>query len=582
MKAAATSFGGSCAARSATAASLGFHEPFFSKLVDVLGRTMGDVFPEVRTKAPKIIETIQREEESFNKTLDRGIELFEREAAENSSISGPFAFRLYDEQGFPLDLTELMARERGLAVDTEGFETLMAEQRERARKAQKKSVITISDDSVQNATHFLGYEHDRTGADVESVVELGDQRGVIVNNSVLYAEMGGQVGDHGEIVGENKTWKVIDTRKSGAAFVHVIAGDDAPQIGEHVTVRIDRERRSAIERHHSVTHLLHWALHEIVNRDATQKGSYVGPEKLTFDFSSAALTKPQVREVEKLVNEKIAENSAVSWREIPYAEAKQRTDIMQFFGDKYGDLVRVVQIGGAPNELNGYSMELCGGTHVRATGDIGHFRILSESAIAAGIRRIEAVAGAALDAWAKTEAAQQDEKFAGLTRRKADLPSLPTFTDYSSIDTRAVQLEQAERDLRDWEKENAKAAGAEIQKRAASLAQELAAEAGSENFIVREIPEANGALLQAVADALKTQFSGPIFLAGASDGRVDLVASVPPSLTNTVQAGAVIQRVAPIVGGKGGGRPENARGAGKNAARLPEALARAREIFAVA
>ena len=179
--------------------TLGFHEPFFFKLVDVVARTMGEVFPELRAKQTQISETIRREEESFNKTLDRGLELFARETEQAQSISGAFAFRLYDEQGFPLDLTELMARERGLSVDTEGFEKLMEEQRERARAAQKKSVITIADVEAQNATHFLGYDHDHTGADVEKVVDLKDKTGVILNNSVLYAEMGGQVGDHGEI-----------------------------------------------------------------------------------------------------------------------------------------------------------------------------------------------------------------------------------------------------------------------------------------------------------------------------------------------------------------------------------------------
>ncbi len=181
---------------------------------------------------------------------------------------------------------------------------------------------------------------------MQAIVEVGKKRGVILNNSVLYAEMGGQVADQGEMHGETGSWKIEDTRKSGDTWIHIIAGDGTPTIGEHVTLRFDRTRRSAIERHHTVTHLLHWALHEVVSREATQKGSYVGPEKLTFDFASAALTKPQVREVEKLVNEKIAENAPVSWTEIPYAEAKQRADIMQFFGDKYGDRVRVVQIGG--------------------------------------------------------------------------------------------------------------------------------------------------------------------------------------------------------------------------------------------
>jgi alanyl-tRNA synthetase len=565
--------------------SLGMHEPFFYRLVDTLSLTMGEAFPELRTQQSRIKQTIQREEESFNKTLDRGLELFEREAIGAREISAAFAFRLYDEQGFPLDLTELMARERGLTVDVAGFEKLMDEQRDRARRAQKKSVIEVAAEAAQNATNFLGYEHDHTGADVEAVVDLEKGRGVILNNSVLYAEMGGQVGDRGEIVGENDRWPVIDTRKSGRAWIHVIANDGAPAPGEHVTVRVDRERRGAIERHHTVTHLLHWALHELVNREATQKGSYVGPEKLTFDFSSAALTKAQVREVEKLVNEKIAEDAPVSWREIPYAEAKGRDDIMQFFGDKYGDLVRVVQIGGAPDELNGYSMELCGGTHVRATGEIAHFRVVSESAIAAGIRRIEAVAGDAAMEWAKVEARRQEEKFIGLTKRKSDLAPLPKFDESSSaamsasIDTRAAHLEKIENDVHAWEKKNAKSAGAETQRRGAEIARELLEANAGASYLVEKIPDADGALLQAITDALKAKFAGAIFLAGSSDGRVDLVAAVPKELTGKYQAGALIQKVAPVVGGKGGGRPDNARGAGRDGSKIDEALALARTLL---
>ncbi|HEY5035495.1 MAG TPA: alanine--tRNA ligase, partial [Chthoniobacterales bacterium] len=457
--------------------SLGFHEPFFYRLVNVLSLTMGDVFPELRARQAQIEQTIQREEESFNRTLDNGLTLFEAEAAHAKAISAAFAFRLYDEQGFPLDLTELMARERGLTVDTEGFEKLMDEQRERARRAQKKSVIEIADDNSLHITNFLGYEHDHAGADVESVVDLKGKSGVILNNTVLYAEMGGQVGDRGEIVSDNGRWQVSDTRKSGASFIHLLEGEkSAPSLGEHVTVRVDRARRSAIERHHTVTHLLHWALHEIVSRDAVQKGSYVGPEKLTFDFSSAALTKAQVREVEKLVNEKIAAAASVSWTEIPYPEAKQRADIMQFFGDKYGDLVRVVQIGGAPIELDGYSMELCGGTHVRATGEIGYFRILHEAAIAAGIRRIEAVAGDALTSWVREESARQDAALAGLQSKHEELKPLSVFAAgtsaemIASIEARAVQLQKLEEETREREKQGAKEAGAALQKRAAEIA----------------------------------------------------------------------------------------------------------------
>jgi len=586
--------------------SLGFHEPFFYRLVNVLGLTMGNVFPELRAKQHKIEESLQREEESFNRTLDKGIALFEAEVArimshnENAAkaptlpgtesnravISAAFAFRLYDEQGFPLDLTELMARERGLTVDTEGFERLMAEQRARARKAQKKSVIEVSGSETQSPTNFLGYEHDQTGADVEAVLEIGGKKGAVLNNSVLYAEMGGQVCDQGEMIGESGSWKIIETRKSGDTWLHLLADENAPSLGEHVTLRIDRTRRSAIERHHTVTHLLHWALHEVVGREAVQKGSYVGPEKLTFDFSSAALTKPQVRQVEQLVNEKISENVPVSWTEIPYAEAKQRAEIMQFFGDKYGERVRVVQIGGQPNELNGYSMELCGGTHVRATGEIGSFRILGESAIAAGIRRIEAIAGNAVGEWARATAAAQDEKFSALQKRKPNLATLLNFNSETSavmmksIDDRNAQLESLEQEVRTFEKENAKVAGAELQKRAATIARELLDQHQREAAVVAEVADADGALLQGVADAMKDEFKGPIFLVGKSDSRVDLVATVPSGLTNKFQAGALIQKIAPIVGGKGGGRPENARGAGNDASRIGEALTRARELLA--
>ncbi|MEO7166228.1 MAG: alanine--tRNA ligase [Chthoniobacterales bacterium] len=508
------------------------------------------------------------------------------QASGASRISGEFAFRLYDEQGFPLDLTELMARERGLTVDVAGFEKLMEDQRARGRSAQKKEVVAVSDLGTNEPTNFLGYEHDHTGADVLAVVEVGEKHGVILNNSVLYAEMGGQVADRGEMIGQSGSWKISDTRKSGDTWIHLIEGETAPAVGEHVTLRFERTRRSAIERHHTVTHLLHWALHEVVSREATQKGSYVGPEKLTFDFASAALTKPQVRAVEKLVNDKIAENAPVSWTEIPYAEAKERADIIQFFGDKYGDLVRVVQIGGAPNELQGYSMELCGGTHARTTGEIGSFRILSEGAIAAGIRRIEAVAGNAVREWARAEAARQDEKFQALTKKNPGLAVLPELDStestalLASIDARAAQLEKLENEVRETEKANAKAAEGESQKRAAAIAKDLASATDGQGACVASVPDADGKLLGAIVDALKPIFEGPIFLAGEKEGRVALIASVPKALTTRFQAGKLIQEIAPLVGGKGGGRPELAQGGGTDATQIDAALAKAKTLLA--
>src|SRR5213078_2469273 len=277
---------------------------------------------------------------------------------------------------------------------------------------------------------------------------------------------------------------VIDTQKRGDVFVHrahVVEGR-APEPGEAVRISVDADRRRLIQGHHTVTHLLHWALHEIVSRDASQKGSYVGPDKLTFDFSSAPLTPQQKRDVEQLVNEKIAENATVSWSEIPYAEVRKRNDIIQFFGEKYGDTVRVLQVGGTPRALNGYSMELCGGTHVRSTSEIGPFRIVKEEAIAAGIRRIEAVAGDAARAWAEMEAARQQDKFEILARKKSDIAALPDFSKKAEtdemlqrIDARAAHLEKLETEVHNWEKQTAKAAEANLQSRAARIANELAA-----------------------------------------------------------------------------------------------------------
>jgi alanyl-tRNA synthetase len=438
------------------------------------------------------------------------------------------------------------------------------------------------------ATNFLGYDHDHTGADVLEVTSANGKTAVVLNNSVCYAEMGGQVGDTGEMRSEDCTWKIFDTRKAGGAWVHLIEGGDAPNDGEHVTVRYEARRRHAIERHHTVTHLLHWALHEIVSREATQKGSYVGPDKLTFDFSSAALSSQQRRDVERLVNEKIAQQEPISWTEIPYAEAKKRSDIQQFFGDKYGDAVRVVQIGGEPGRLNGYSMELCGGTHVRATGDIGSFRIVKEEAIAAGIRRIEAVAGDAARDWAKQEAGRQQEKFEALARKKDGIAALPVFGDsaetkamLAQIDARSAHLEKLEAEVHEWEKQHAKASEADLRNRAGVIANELAAAHSAAKSCVAEVPNADAKLLQAVVDALKPKFSGPIFLAGGTDGRVSLIASVPKELTSKFQANKLIQEVAPIVDGKGGGRPEGAQGAGKDVTKISEALGRAKELLSL-
>jgi alanyl-tRNA synthetase len=545
--------------------SLGFHEPFFYKLVDVLAEKMGGVFPELRQKKTQVRDIIKAEEESFNKTLDRGIELFNERAEGGAAaqIPGDFAFKLYDTYGFPLDLTELMARERGLTVDTAGFEKLMDKQRARARAAQKKEIVAASNIDTSHPTRFVGFESLRATATVLGVVKIKDKTALTLDLSPFYAEMGGQVGDAGELQCGAKTWPIVNTQKTGDTFLHFLAGTDAPEIGAKVELRVNETRRDAIQRHHTVTHLLHWALHEVVNAEATQKGSYVGPDKLTFDFSSGPLTPVQILNVERLVNERIVENEDVIWTELPYAEIKGHKNIMQFFGEKYGDKVRVVQIGGKAGELNGRSMELCGGTHVRATGEIGLFRIVSEGAVAAGIRRIEALAG--LRAYDK---AREDAALIASLAGKVNSP--------------AAELEKRLESMIAHQKDLEKQLKSAQQKQAAELARSLAGKAQPPGFIpalIENLGPADGDFLQAVADALKGIFKGVVVLGGSANQAVALVASVSPEFTKKIQAGKIIQSIAPIVGGRGGGKPDNARGGGKDVSKLDDALKKAAETI---
>ena len=673
--------------------TLGFHEPFFYKLVDVLAETMGDVFPEIRTRKRHVQETIRVEEEAFNKTLDEGIRLFgdiiagqeeartmasdleakvqqfrariaklpdaqpeqskrlsrirsdfqktfnevilaaprleglesisgkqratvlidahpvfevfmaimnivkliipaaEPDASEADyfalisnfdkacldaqiklheisrrpfGVSGHAAFRLYDTYGFPLDLTELMARERGLTVDKEGFVKLMEDQKARGRAAQKKEVITLSQIETATPTKFVGYDNLSVPAKVLEVVSLKDKTAVVSDTSPFYAEMGGQVGDAGQIEQGAEFWRVTNTQKSGNTWLHFVEGSDAPATGQNVTFTVAKPRRDAIQRHHTVTHLLHWALHEVVSKDATQKGSFVGPDKLTFDFNSAPLTPQQVADIEKLVNERILENAGVSWTEVPYADVKSRKDVMQFFGDKYGDKVRVVQIGGQVGKLDGYSMELCGGTHTRATGEIGLFRILGESAIAAGVRRIEAVAG--LEAYGRAN----DELH--LIKSLAGKVNSPVHELEKKIESLLEHQKNLEKQLKSAQQREASNAASELLERIQTV-NDIPA-------IIHNVGGVDGDFLQAVADSLKGRFRGVIVLGGAAGGAVSLVAAVSPEFTSKVQAGKIIQQIAPIVGGKGGGKPDNARGGGKDAGKLDEALAKAKSLLA--
>ena len=545
--------------------NLGFQEPFFYKLVDVLADSMGDIFPELQKRRELVQQTILAEEESFNRTLDKGIDMFNKETIKLSGkeLTGEFAFKLYDTYGFPLDLTQLMAREAGLSVDIAGFEALMQKQRERARSAQKKEVISVSNVNSKAVTEFVGFEQLTAEATVLEVVQDQGLTGIVLDLTPFYAEMGGQVGDKGKLSIDGEQWQIIDTQKAGDALLHSIKGKGVPKQGAKAQLTVDVDNRCAIQRHHTVTHLFHWALHQITSPDVSQKGSYVGADKLTFDFNRQALTKQQIVDIETLVNERILENATVSWTEVQYADITHRDDIMQFFGDKYGNHVRVVQIGGESGVLNGYSMELCGGTHTRATGEIGLFRITGEYAIAAGVRRIEATAG-----------------LISVEQARATATRIATVAE--KLNSPIKDLEKKIEHLLHHSKKLEKQIKGLQQSQAAGIAKRLIVETdevGAIPFISANLGAVDCNLAQNVADLIKNEFKGVIVLGTASNDSVSLVATVPEELNDKAQAGRIIQASAPIVGGKGGGKPTQARGGGNDSSKLDKALAEVPKIL---
>lgn len=548
--------------------TLGFQEPFFFELVDVLDRTMGDFFPELRERREHVKEVILDEEEAFNRTLDRGIELFQDEVRRlggAKSMSGDFAFKLYDTYGFPLDLTVLMAREQGLSVEQARFDELMEEQRRKARESRQTEVIEVADLSGVGTTAFRGFDCLQLETNLDQLVKLKDRTGVVLAESPFYAEMGGQVGDQGILRVEGAEIKVTDTVKLGDAFVHVLAdGGDDLCVGKQVLAQVDHQRRAAIQRHHSVTHLFHWALHEVVSPDAGQKGSYVGPEKLTFDFNAKALTSSQLADIEKLVNERVLANEPVHWFEVDQAEIKGRKDVMQFFDAKYGEQVRVVQMGGNRGELNGFSMELCGGTHTRSTGEIGMFRIVSEAASSAGIRRVEAVAGEV--AW---EAAVGDRV---RIERMAERLNSPVGELERKLDQMLENQKRLEKELKTLHEREAHARSKALLDRATVIP--ASGDRPEIPLIAVNLGGVDGKAVASIAESLKSGFSGVIVLGGGSGQSVALVAAVSSEFTKFIQAGKIIQAIAPEVSGKGGGRPEFARGGGSDPAGLDRALAK--------
>lgn len=536
-------------------------KPFLSALVPTLVKEFGSAFPELETHQQRIVETLDQEERSFNRTLDRGLQLFE--SAVEKMPDGEKAFppematKLYDTYGFPLDLTYLMAEERGLTVDEKAVELLMNEIREISTGARKTEVISANDIETSAVTEFTGFDERAHAAKVLEIHEKDDLCLAIVDRSPFYVEKGGQVSDFGVLVCGADEIDVVNVYPIGEAHaLHLAERPAGYQDGQplDVELRIDEARRQGVEAHHSATHLMHWALHQVVSPDIAQQGSYVGPDRLRFDFNSKGLTKEQVAQIEDAVNARIVENGTVSAKEVVHSEIKDRTDIMQFFGDKYGDKVRVVQIGGEPGALDGYSMELCGGTHVGQTGDIGLFKIRSEGAIASGVRRIEALTGAAAVAYVNEQLATKDATIVELEAKLLE-------------SNKALVKER-------------NAALAREADRLLGEAISLAVDANLQSPRVVMSLKGDAGLVQEMLNGLKKrQFAGVGVFVVDDGNKAHLGAYVAKGHTSEFQAGKLIQALAPIVGGRGGGKPEMARGAGSEPAKAPELIAEAERLL---
>ena len=541
---------------------LGQKKPFFHRMVADLVVVMGDAYPELVEAASRVEQVLRAEEERFAETLDNGMRILESALQrEDHTLDGETVFQLYDTFGFPVDLTADIARERNVTVDMAGFEAAMNRQREQARAAGKFRMATALDYDG-STTEFVGYQSLEAEATVVAlyhegvaVDELqGSQSGVVVlGRTPFYAESGGQVGDRGELCGVDGSFVVADTQKLQANVFghHGSVSVGRLRIGDSVTARVDLDARSRAAWNHSATHLMHAALRDVLGTHVHQRGSLVDAQRTRFDFSHAeALTAVELLAVEERVNREIRRNVEVSSRVMKYDEAI-RTGAMALFGEKYGDEVRVIQMGE-------YSTELCGGTHVRRTGDIGLFKIIAESGVAAGIRRLEAVTGEGALAHVQAQAGQLAEVAQLLKSSPIDMPQrLAQLMD---------GMRTLERELARLKSRLAAAQGDDLADSALTVrgVRVLAATlAGADSRVLRET-------LDKVKDKLK---SAVVVLAAVEGDRVSLVAGVTADLTAKVKAGELVNMVAVQVGGKGGGRPDMAQAGGTDASALPKALA---------
>jgi len=544
---------------------LGLAVGFFEQLVTPVVESLGSVFPELKDRQDIIRRVIRSEEESFGRTLDRGLQIFTK-AASSGKISGPAAFELYDTYGFPLDMTELLATERSISVDTNGFEVEMEKQRERARAAQKKEVIVAAKEGESlahlEATLFVGYklkENEPYPATVTDVVSSGEQGTFLVfDRTPFYAEMGGQLGDTGTALIAGVPIQILDTVKDKSGrHLHKIDPASASTLqpsafsaGTIAELAVDLTRRRAIQRHHTATHLLHNALRQVLGTHVRQAGSLNAPDRLRFDFAHFEAVKPdQLREIETIVNRHIIENAEVDSYETEFDKKPEGT--LAFFGEKYGKVVRVVDVGG-------YSRELCGGTHVGTTGEIGLVKIISEGAVAAGTRRLEAVAGQAA-----IEAVEEQE--ARLRAVGAKLNAAPSEVE-KKLDALLAQKAELERKVKAFE-----------QKAAAGIADDLvqhAVEKDGLKFISAAATVENPDALRALGSQVLSKAGEAVVVLGAIFGdKASVVAFCSPAAIKAGhQAGKIIADLSAKLGGKGGGKPDFAMGGGKETAKLADVL----------
>jgi alanyl-tRNA synthetase len=569
---------------------LGMHEPFIHKLVPVVVDCLGEAFSEIRQRADYVSTVIESEEAGFGRTLDRGLEIFNAAArraqkSQDKTISGDDAFQLYDTYGFPLDLTQLMAEERGLKVEITKFTELMEQQRQRARAASARDSLSLTDKvsgQVLPETQDLHkYHADRCNATIvglidsegfrtEGRIEAGAQTGIVLDKTCFYAEAGGQVGDSGVINSGDAQFIVESTTKIANCIVHQgQLTEGTLSVGQNVKAIVSRDR-AATKKNHTATHLLQWALQQVLGKSAAQQGSYVGPDYLRFDFTyPKAPTAEQLKQVEDLVRGKIAGDEPVTWVIMPKEQA-QKLGAMALFGEKYGDEVRVVALGAEDHSHIGqaFSREFCGGTHVDRLGVIGGFKITKEESISAGVRRITALTGPALSAYLEKASDVVDELSAMLK-----VPS-------ESLIERVGQLMAENKRLAKELKAAARRSGSDCLTEAAAML-EKCEKAGEASIIVGQVSTTNIEQAREAVDMLKKKAkSAAIVLGFEQEGRATLLAGVTDDLIKKgLKAGDIIKEIAPIVDGGGGGRPQMAQAGGKNPERIGDALAKAAELI---